>query len=90
LLGQKNPLINRLDSLDENISTHFIFGLHTWMSKSAGVETSKKMNGYVTVDYISNAGHHVYIDNYQEFNQLIYHYLVEKNDDYIWNESNEE
>jgi len=71
----KNPLINRLGNLDENIPCYFIFGQYTWMSTSAGETLSRTMKGKSEVAYIENAGHHVYIDNYKDFNETALSFL---------------
>lgn len=67
----KRPLINRLPALPATVPTTIIYGSHTWMDKDAGVEMSRKMPGAVNVTEVSDSGHHLYIDNAEDFNKVI-------------------
>jgi len=85
----KNPLINRLGDLDESIPCYFIFGEDTWMSKKAGVTLSQKIKKS-EIDFVSSAGHHVYVDNYTEFNFKALTFLLKEDiEPNIWKNSEE-
>jgi len=69
-----NPLIERIHDLREDIPISFLYGSNTWMDDEAGAEITKKMNTHkvrATYHIIPNAGHHIYVDNFEHFNQLV-------------------
>jgi len=68
----KNPILPRLADLSPDLRLHCIYGANTWMSHleeqdflEAGVKAE------VTVRYIQDAGHHVYADQHQLFNEAV-------------------
>lgn len=64
------PLMNLLPEL--SIPTIFMYGAQDWMPIEAAREASAKMTKARTVVHqISNAGHHLYLDNPDEFNEVI-------------------
>lgn len=68
----KNPLIHRLLDLHSSVDLTFIYGQRSWIESGPG-EFLKGCLGpdRVTVNIIQGSGHHVYADNYMEFNDLI-------------------
>lgn len=60
----------------------WVYGDSDWMNCSAGATMCKKINdlGKHKADFeiISNAGHHLYLDNSKEFNTMISQYLIKK------------
>eukprot|EP01111_Echinosteliopsis_oligospora_P001518 TRINITY_DN1226_c0_g1_i1.p1 TRINITY_DN1226_c0_g1~~TRINITY_DN1226_c0_g1_i1.p1 ORF type:complete len:365 (+),score=113.37 TRINITY_DN1226_c0_g1_i1:685-1779(+) len=67
----KHPLCDRLPSLSPSVPVTFIYGQHTWMDPSAGVKLSQKLRGVSKVVQVANAGHHLYIDNHEDFNRTV-------------------
>lgn len=56
----------------------WMYGSHDWMSKEAGSVIVKELNkAGNTADYsvVSDAGHHLYLDNPHEFNQKLRNFL---------------
>ncbi|CAR21846.1 KLTH0C01254p [Lachancea thermotolerans CBS 6340] len=73
------PLLSRVP---ENLKcdSFWMYGSHDWMSKEAGsviVRQINKTKGSVKADYsvVSDAGHHLYLDNPEEFNQKLAKFL---------------
>jgi abhydrolase domain-containing protein 4 len=66
-----DPLIDRLPLLDRNIPVSFIYGADSWMKPLAGVALKESMPLH-NVDFvvIPDAGHHVYVDQWHQFNQF--------------------
>lgn len=68
----KNPMINRIHELREDIPLTLIYGSRSWVDHSAGnIIKATRPNSFVDSYVINHAGHHVYADRYDEFNQLI-------------------
>lgn len=66
-----NPLMHRLPDLDTRIPVSFIYGEESWMKPFHGVELKESMANHIT-DFvvIPSAGHHVYIDQWEHFNNI--------------------
>jgi len=66
-----DPLIDRLPTLDTRIPVSFIYGIDSWMNPLCGVQLKEAMTEHET-DYVAltNAGHHVYIDQWMDFNRF--------------------
>ncbi|XP_012540382.1 (Lyso)-N-acylphosphatidylethanolamine lipase isoform X1 [Monomorium pharaonis] len=68
----KNPIVKRMDKLNENIPITLLYGSRSWVDNSAG-ETIKlhRSSSYVNVQVITGAGHHVYADKSDIFNKYV-------------------
>lgn len=66
-----DPLIDRLPNLDTRVPVSFIYGIDSWMNPLHGVQLKESMPNHET-DYVAltNAGHHVYIDQWSDFNHF--------------------
>ncbi|OWB85535.1 hypothetical protein B5S33_g4203 [[Candida] boidinii] len=68
----KNPLINRMSKF--KCDTLWCYGSNDWMDKKGGLKCSNdlKSRGFIS-DYIEieDSGHHIYLDNFNKFNELI-------------------
>lgn len=66
----KHPMINRITDLSPNIPIWFIYGNKSWIDKEAGniVKENRNGIGFVSVEMINQAGHHVYADQPKHFN----------------------
>ncbi|VVC26343.1 Alpha/beta hydrolase fold-1,Alpha/Beta hydrolase fold [Cinara cedri] len=68
----KNPMIKRLEYLDKRVPITFIYGKNTWMDKSVGeIVKKERANSFVHIETIPNAGHHVFADQFEEFNKIV-------------------
>uniref|UniRef100_A0A914Q397 Uncharacterized protein n=1 Tax=Panagrolaimus davidi TaxID=227884 RepID=A0A914Q397_9BILA len=68
----KRPMLNRITQMDPKVPISFLFGSRSWVSSSSGYKVQEERpQSYVDVNIISNAGHHVYADNQEEFNSVI-------------------
>ncbi|CAM0138868.1 unnamed protein product [Umbelopsis sp. WA50703] len=65
----RKPLIHRLPQL--TMPTVFIYGMNDWMEYKPAESVSKKMNVYTKIYRISEGGHHMYLDNHEEFNEVV-------------------
>lgn len=73
-----NPLLKRLPKAIQCDSL-WVYGDSDWMNSSAGAAMCKKINelGKYKADFdiVSNAGHHMYLDNPKEFNSMILNFI---------------
>lgn len=73
-----NPLLNRVPKAIQCDSL-WVYGDSDWMNSSAGATMCKKINeiGKYKADFeiVSNAGHHLYLDNPEEFNAMLLDYI---------------
>ena len=68
----RHPMIYRIGSVDKNIPITMIYGSRSWIDHSTGKETQERRSGcYVDVQVITGAGHHVYVDQPNKFNELV-------------------
>jgi cardiolipin-specific phospholipase len=65
----RKPLFRRLADL--KMPTVFIYGDHDWMDYRAAVKARKFMNVPSKVVLIPNGGHHMYLDNPEDFNYVV-------------------
>ncbi|CAG8479626.1 3128_t:CDS:2 [Paraglomus occultum] len=72
----RKPLIRRLKHL--KMPTTFIYGLHDWIDYRAGEEARKTMSVPTKLKRISNAGHHLYLDNPPEYDYAIVEEMLEQ------------
>lgn len=68
----KNPMLNRIDALHEDIPMTILYGSRSWVDHTSGdIIREKRSKSYVNVEVISGAGHHVYADKSEEFNSYV-------------------
>ncbi|KAI9468508.1 MAG: Alpha/Beta hydrolase protein [Benjaminiella poitrasii] len=65
----RKPLFHRLAQL--KMPTVFIYGDHDWMDYRAAERAKRHMSAPVKVIRVVNGGHHMYLDNPEEFNHII-------------------
>ncbi|KAF3917380.1 hypothetical protein ABW21_db0203553 [Orbilia brochopaga] len=76
----RDPLKNRLPQLRKDLEVVFMYGDGDWMDAQAGKEAAeaiKRDGGRSRFRVVSNAGHHLYLDNYDEFNRYVERVLVD-------------
>lgn len=73
-----NPLLKRVPE-GVKCDSLWVYGDSDWMNSSAGATMCNKINdiGKQKADFeiISNAGHHMYLDNPKEFNDMLLDYI---------------
>ncbi|XP_042239511.1 (Lyso)-N-acylphosphatidylethanolamine lipase-like isoform X2 [Homarus americanus] len=68
----KYPMIQRMDSLRKGMPMTLIYGSRSWVDRDPGFQIKYMRNdSYVNVQVIPGAGHHVYADKAEIFNNLI-------------------
>lgn len=68
----RHPMIYRIGNIDRNIPITMIYGSRSWIDSTSGRETKERRSGcYVDVQVITGAGHHVYVDKPNKFNELV-------------------
>ena len=69
----KCPMIDRINSLNDNIPITFIYGENSWVDKNPGFRIKKylRLNSYVDVQILKEATHHLYIDRARLFNKRV-------------------
>jgi len=68
----KLPLIERFERLDAILPVSFVYGKQSWMCLNSPKQI--KMNfpkRNIEIYYVSDAGHHVMLDNEIEFNEVM-------------------
>lgn len=67
-----NPLLPRLQGLNPMVRLHVMYGAQSWMSQVTEEDFREAgVTGDVTVQYIQEAGHHIYADQHQTFNEAV-------------------
>ena len=65
-------MIYRIGNIDRNVPITMIYGSRSWIDSTSGRETKERRSGcYVDVQVITGAGHHVYVDKPNKFNELV-------------------
>ena len=65
-------MIYRIGNIDRNVPITMIYGSRSWIESSSGRETQTRRSGsYVDVQVITGAGHHVYLDKRDKFNEIV-------------------
>jgi pimeloyl-ACP methyl ester carboxylesterase len=69
----KSPLCYRIPKLSKAIPIHFIYGDNDWMDHRHADKVKEEMQGThtVTVETIAGAGHQVFLDAPQAFNDAV-------------------
>ncbi|KAF9046062.1 alpha/beta-hydrolase [Hymenopellis radicata] len=67
------PMVDRVDAL--KIPVTFVYGDHDWMDPEGGQDSVERLrqagNGQGRMYIVNNAGHHVYLDNPKQVNDLL-------------------
>ncbi|XP_066142419.1 (Lyso)-N-acylphosphatidylethanolamine lipase-like isoform X1 [Euwallacea fornicatus] len=68
----KNPMVRRIDRLDSGVPITLLWGSKSWIDHSAEeIIKNKRYNSYFNLKVITGAGHHVYADKPDQFNQIV-------------------
>ena len=76
-LYAKYPMVKRIDSI-ENIPIYFIYGADSWIESKPGFQAAslRTPSSPTYVKIIMKAGHHVYADKSDEFNEFVREILI--------------
>jgi len=70
----KLPLVQRYQDLPKNIPVTFIYGRKTWMCIDSAYQIQSKFSDRkIDIYLVKHAGHHVMLDNPQDFNTIMAH-----------------
>ncbi|VEN39291.1 unnamed protein product [Callosobruchus maculatus] len=68
----KVPIVKRIDRLDAKMPVTLLYGARSWVDHSAGdIIKEKRTSSYFKLQVISGAGHHIYADKPEAFNQIV-------------------
>ncbi|VDK66103.1 unnamed protein product [Onchocerca ochengi] len=68
----RRPMLKRIIDLPSEVPMTFIYGSKSWIDSSSGIEVqNERRNAYVDVQIINGAGHHVYVDQKELFNNVL-------------------
>ncbi|KAF7281539.1 (Lyso)-N-acylphosphatidylethanolamine lipase-like isoform X2 [Rhynchophorus ferrugineus] len=68
----KNPIVRRIDRLDKRIPITLLYGSRSWIDHSAeDIIKLKRSDSYFKLQVINGAGHHLYADKPEAFNQIV-------------------
>lgn len=68
----KRPMLERIGDVDSSISMTFIHGSHSWIDNRIGYEVKYiRGDSFVDVQIVRQAGHHIYADRPQLFNNIV-------------------
>nr|CAH7733957.1 unnamed protein product [Callosobruchus chinensis] len=68
----KVPIVKRIDKLDPKMPVTLLYGARSWVDHSAGdIIKEKRTSSYFKLQVISGAGHHIYADKPEAFNQIV-------------------
>eukprot|EP01133_Synstelium_polycarpum_P002953 gene2953-3395_t len=66
-----NPLIDRVKFIDPEIDMTLLFGSNSWIDRSSGLALQQELKNVRDVVIIEKSGHHIYIDNVNDFHSSI-------------------
>ncbi|CAG9858495.1 unnamed protein product [Phyllotreta striolata] len=68
----KNPMVNRIDKLKPEVPITLLYGSRSWIDHSASdIIKEKRMKSFFKLQVVTGAGHHVYADKPEAFNQIV-------------------
>jgi pimeloyl-ACP methyl ester carboxylesterase len=68
----KNPMVKRIDTMKKDIPITLLYGSRSWIDHSAtDIIKNKRIDSYFKLQVITGAGHHVYADKPEAFNQIV-------------------
>ncbi|GBM46701.1 1-acylglycerol-3-phosphate O-acyltransferase ABHD5 [Araneus ventricosus] len=66
------PMIERISQLRQDTPISFVYGARSWIDSSSGYKIRElRENSFVEIKLIQGAGHHVYADKADEFNEVV-------------------
>ncbi|ODV85045.1 hypothetical protein CANARDRAFT_28765 [[Candida] arabinofermentans NRRL YB-2248] len=68
----RNPLLYRINNL--TCDSVWYYGSHDWMDKMGGIRSCQRLNELgkkAEFVVVPGSGHHIYLDNFEEFNEMI-------------------
>ena len=72
MVWARRPMLERLNTLNPNVSISLIYGTRSWADISTGEKIyAIRPDSYVDVHYVKGAGHHVHADSPTIFNDIV-------------------
>lgn len=78
----RNPMVDRISDIKKfGGKMVWLYGSHDWMDYRGGVESCEKLaevgSGDCRVEIVPHAGHHIYLDSFEKFNDLVSSEMVD-------------
>ncbi|XP_060533182.1 (Lyso)-N-acylphosphatidylethanolamine lipase-like [Cylas formicarius] len=68
----KNPMVRRINKLPIQIPVTLLYGSRSWLDHSAtDIIKYKRSGSYFRLQIVTGAGHHIYADKPEAFNQIV-------------------
>ncbi|XP_077542814.1 1-acylglycerol-3-phosphate O-acyltransferase ABHD5-like [Haemaphysalis longicornis] len=68
----RHPMINRIGELHQGVPMTFIYGSRSWVDKQPGIQVQRlREDSEVDVEIIDGAGHHIFADKPDSFNEIV-------------------
>ncbi|KAF4520333.1 hypothetical protein B566_EDAN004393 [Ephemera danica] len=69
----KQPMLPRMVSLRNDVPITILYGSRSWVDHAAGdlIRAQRPPDSYLNIQIIGGAGHHVYADKSETFNQMV-------------------
>uniref|UniRef100_A0A8R1I387 AB hydrolase-1 domain-containing protein n=1 Tax=Caenorhabditis japonica TaxID=281687 RepID=A0A8R1I387_CAEJA len=68
----KRPMIKRFNGIDKSVGVTFIYGSKSWIDPGPASDIQQtREDAYVDVKIIRGAGHYVYADRPEQFNEIV-------------------
>ncbi|XP_064467116.1 1-acylglycerol-3-phosphate O-acyltransferase ABHD5-like isoform X2 [Ornithodoros turicata] len=68
----KHPMVNRILDLHKGVPMTFIYGSRSWIDKQPGIHVQRlREDSDVDIEILDGAGHHVYADRPDLFNDVV-------------------
>ncbi|XP_029835955.2 (Lyso)-N-acylphosphatidylethanolamine lipase isoform X1 [Ixodes scapularis] len=68
----RHPMVNRIAELHVGVPMTFIYGSKSWVDKQPGIQVQQvREESEVDVEIIEGAGHHVFADRPDQFNDMV-------------------
>ncbi|XP_023335546.1 1-acylglycerol-3-phosphate O-acyltransferase ABHD5 [Eurytemora carolleeae] len=74
----RSPMLPRLKDRDHKVPLTVMFGANSWITSIPQEEFQESSVENVEVHLISNAGHHIYADQHEQFNQILRNTLMKR------------
>uniref|UniRef100_A0A131YYF9 1-acylglycerol-3-phosphate O-acyltransferase ABHD5 n=1 Tax=Rhipicephalus appendiculatus TaxID=34631 RepID=A0A131YYF9_RHIAP len=68
----RHPMISRIGELHQSVPMTFIYGSRSWVDKQPGIRVQRlRPESEVDVEIIDGAGHHIFADKPEQFNEIV-------------------
>lgn len=68
----RHPMIRRIGELHQSVPMTFVYGSRSWVDKQPGIRVQRlRQESEVDVEIIDGAGHHIFADKPDQFNEIV-------------------